>query len=109
MTNTTMPQLEVIKPVCRQWLARFVALALAMTATAKVLDFRIVSVKTESQGGAASSMVECAGTVVFDTDADWGMNGVQKAGEPAKFECNVEYLNQGDGWQIFGPMGIYPL
>jgi hypothetical protein len=33
----------------------------------------------------------------------------KKAGEPAKFECNAEYVNQGNGWQVFGPMGIYPL
>ncbi len=80
-----------------------------MKATAKLLDFSIVSVKTESLDGAASSVVECAGTVEFDADADWGMNGVKKAGEPAKFECQAEYVNQGDGWQVFGPMGIYPL
>lgn len=27
----------------------------------------------------------------------------------AKFECRTEYVNQGAGWQAFGPMGIYPL
>lgn len=80
-----------------------------MKATAKLLDFNIVSVKTESMGEAASAVVECAGTVEFDADADWGMNGVKKAGEPAKFECQAEYVNQGEGWQVFGPMGIYPL
>lgn len=80
-----------------------------MKATAKLLEFRIVSVNTDSRGEMASSVVECAGTVEFDADADWGMSGVKKAGEPAKFECQAEYVNQGDGWQVFGPMGIYPL
>jgi len=81
-----------------------------MKSTGKLLDFSIVSVNTESFGGdTASAVVECAGTVQFDADADWGMNGVKKAGEPAKFECQAEYVNEGDGWKVFGPMGIYPL
>ena len=78
-------------------------------ATAKLLDFKIVSVKTEAMGEEASAVVECAGTVEFDADAFWGMDGLQKAGEPAKFECQAEYVKQGGGWQLFGPMGIYPL
>ena len=80
-----------------------------MKATAKLLEFTIVSVKTESLGDVKSSVVECAGIAQFDADADWGMSGVKKSGEPAKFECQAEYVNQGDGWQVFGPMGIYPL
>ena len=78
-------------------------------ATARMLDFKVVSVNTQSMGEAASAVVECAGTVEFDVDAYWGMSGLQKAGEPAKFECQAEYVNPGDGWQVFGPMGIYPL
>ena len=80
-----------------------------MKATATMQEFKIVSVNTESLGDAASSIVECAGTVVFDADAYWGMEGIKKAGEPAKFECRAEYVKQGGGWQVFGPMGIYPL
>ena len=26
--------------------------------------------------------------------------------EPAKFECSAECQNWGQGWQLFGPMGI---
>lgn len=37
MSNTKMPEAKVVKPVCRQWPARFLALALAMTATTNVL------------------------------------------------------------------------
>lgn len=80
-----------------------------MKATAKLLDFNVVSVNKETHGDSASAVVECAGTVEFDADAEWGMSGVKKAGEPAKFECRAEYVTQGDGWQMFGPMGIYPL
>ena len=80
-----------------------------MKATAKLLDFTIVSVNTESGGEIGSAVVECAGTVEFDADAEWGINGVKKAGEPAKFECQAEFVNQGGGWQVFGPMGIHPL
>jgi len=80
-----------------------------MKATAKLLDFKVVSVNTDAMGGTSSSVVECAGTVEFDADAEWGMSGVKKAGEPANFECHAEYVNQGNGWEIFGPMGIYPL
>lgn len=80
-----------------------------MKATAKLLEFTIVSVNTESSGEMGSAVVECAGTVEFDADVEWGINGVKKAGEPAKFECQAEYVNQGGGWQVFGPMGIYPL
>lgn len=65
----------------------------AMKATAKLLDFTVASVKTEAQGDMASAVVECAGTVEFDADADWGMNGIKKSGEPAKFECQAEYVN----------------
>ena len=78
-------------------------------ATARLLDFKVVSVKTEAMGEEASAVVECAGTVEFDADAFWGMDGLQKAGEPARFECQAEYVRQGDDWQMFGPMGIYPL
>ena len=80
-----------------------------MKATGKLLEFSIVSVNADDIGGVKNAVVECAGAVEFDADAHWGMGGVKKAGEPAKFECQVEYVDQGSGWQVFGPMGIYPL
>jgi len=80
--------------------------------TGKLLEFNVKSVQTEAHGDmGASAVVECAGTVVFDGDGPWNWQDTapKKAGEPAKFECTVEYANQGQGWEIFGPMGIYPL
>jgi hypothetical protein len=83
-----------------------------MKVTGKLLEFNVVSAKTEAlEGMGASAVVECAGVVVFDGDVQWNWQEMtpKKAGEPAKFECNAEYVNQGNGWQVFGPMGIYPL
>lgn len=83
-----------------------------MKVTGKMLEFNIVSASTESHGNmGASSVVECAGVAVFDGDVAWSWQDTtpKKAGEPAKFECRVEYANQGQGWEIFGPAGIYPL
>lgn len=80
--------------------------------TGKLLEFNVTSATTEVlEGMGASAVVECAGVVVFDSDTQWNWQAMEpkKAGEPAKFECHVEYANQGNGWQIFGPMGIYPL
>ena len=80
--------------------------------TGKLVEFKVTSAKTEVlEGMGASAVVECAGVVVFDGDVQWNWQEMEpkKAGEPAKFECSVEYANQGNGWQIFGPMGIYPL
>lgn len=83
-----------------------------MKVTGKLLEFQVTSAKTEAlEGMGASAVVECAGVVVFDGDVQWNWQEMtpKKAGEPAKFECNAEYVNQGNGWQVFGPMGIYPL
>lgn len=83
-----------------------------MKVTGKLLEFNVTSAKTEVlEGMGASAVVECAGVVVFDGDVQWNWQEMtpRKAGEPAKFECTVEYANQGNGWQVFGPMGIYPL
>jgi hypothetical protein len=83
-----------------------------MKVTGKLLEFNVTSAKTEAlEGMGASAVVECAGVVVFDGDVQWNWQEMtpKKAGEPAKFECNVEYINQGNGWQVFGPMGIYPV
>lgn len=80
--------------------------------TGKLLEFNVISAETqvyEKMG--ASTVVECAGVVVFDGDVHWSWQDTEpkKAGDPAKFECKAEYANQGSGWQLFGPMGIYPL
>ncbi len=83
-----------------------------MKVTGKLVEFNVTSAKTEVfPGMGASAVVECAGVVVFDGDVQWNYQdtGPRKAGEPAKFECQAEYQNQGNGWQLFGPMGIYPL
>ncbi len=82
-----------------------------MKVTGKLTEFSIVAVKTESYGNEGGAVVECAGVVVFDGDVQWNYqdSAPRKAGEPAKFECQAEYQNQGNGWQLFGPMGIYPL
>lgn len=80
--------------------------------TGKLLEFNVTSAETEvHEGMGASAVVKCAGVVVFDGDVPWNWQDTEpkKTGEPAKFECEVEYANQGQGWQIVGPMGIYPL
>lgn len=83
-----------------------------MKVTGKLVEFSVKSAKTEVyEGMGASTVVECAGVVVFDGDVEWSWQDTErkKAGEPAKFECHAEYQNQGQGWQLFGPLGIYPL
>jgi len=80
--------------------------------TGKLVEFNVVSTKTEVFGEmGAATVVECAGVVVFDGDVHWSWKDTEpkKAGEPAQFECNAEYNNQGNGWQLTPPMGIYPL
>ncbi len=80
--------------------------------TGKLVDFQIRSADTKAyEGMGAESVVECAGTVVFDGDVEWNWkdSAPKKAGEPANFECRAEYHNQGQGWQLTPPMGIYPL
>jgi len=83
-----------------------------MKVTARLLEFNVTSAKTEvHEGMGADTVVECEGVAVFDGDVEWNWKDTEpkKAGEPAKFQCQAEYLNQGNGWQLFGPMGIYPL
>ena len=83
-----------------------------MKVTAKLIEFNVTSAKTEvHEGMGADTVVECEGVAVFDGDVEWNWKDTEpkKAGEPAKFQCQAEYLNQGNGWQLFGPMGIYPL
>ncbi len=83
-----------------------------MKVTGKLVEFNVKSAETKVyEGMGAATVVECAGVVVFDGDVEWSWqdNEPKKAGEPAKFECRAEYQNQGNGWQLFGPLGIYPL
>jgi len=83
-----------------------------MKVTGKLTEFGVTSSETQVfDGMGASAVVKCAGVVVFDGDVQWNWQETEprKAGEPAKFECEVEYVNQGNGWQPLGPMGIYPL
>jgi hypothetical protein len=83
-----------------------------MKVTGKLVEFNVKSAETKVyEGMGASTVVECAGVVVFDGDVEWNWqdNEPKKAGEPAKFECRAEYQNQGNGWQLFGPLGVYPL
>ena len=80
--------------------------------TARLVEFNVKSAETQVlEGMGASSVVECAGAVVFDGDVEWNWQDTEpkKSGEPAKFECHAEYQNQGKGWTLFGPLGIYPL
>ena len=88
------------------------ATRMEMKVTGKLVDFKVKSAKTEVfEGMDAATVVECAGTVVFDGDVHWNYQDTEpkKAGEPAQFECTAEYANEGNGWHLFGPMGIYPL
>jgi hypothetical protein len=83
-----------------------------MKVTGKLTEFKVTSAETQVHDGmGASAVVKCAGVVVFDGDVQWNWQETEprKAGEPARFECEVEYANQGNGWQQIGPMGIYPL
>ena len=83
-----------------------------MKVTGKLTEFNVTSSETQAfEGMGASAVVKCAGVVIFDGDVQWNWQETEpkKAGDPAKFECEVEYANQGNGWQPFGPMGIYPL
>ena len=83
-----------------------------MKVAARLIEFNVTSAKTEvHEGMGADTVVECEGVVVFDGDVEWNWKDTEpkKAGEPAKFQCQAEYLNQGNGWQLFGPMGIYPI
>ena len=56
-----------------------------------------------------SAVVEFEGVVTFSSDVSWSWQGPTKAGEPQKFEARAEYMDQGSGWQLVEPLGIYPL
>ncbi len=56
-----------------------------------------------------SAVVEFEGVVTFSSDVSWSWQGPTKAGERQKFEARAEYINEGSGWQLVEPLGIYPL
>jgi hypothetical protein len=82
----------------------------AIEGKATLVEFRQKSVATEALGDSMlSTVVEFEGVVTFSSDVEWSWQGPTKAGEPQKFEARAEYLNQGQGWQLMQPLGIYPL
>ncbi len=77
---------------------------------ATLVEFRQKSVATQPLGDKMkSAVVEFEGVVTFSGDVSWSWQGPTKAGEPQKFEARAEYIDQGQGWQLVEPIGIYPL
>jgi hypothetical protein len=77
---------------------------------ATLVDFRQKSIATQTLGDRAqSAVVEFDGVVTFSSDVAWSWQGPTKAGAPQKFETRAEYVDQGSGWQLVEPLGIYPL
>jgi hypothetical protein len=82
----------------------------AIEGKATLVEFRQKSVSTQPLGDKMkSAVVEFEGVVTFSGDVAWSWQGPTKAGEPQKFEARAEYLDQGEGWQLVEPLGIYPL
>jgi len=78
--------------------------------TATLVEFRQKSVSTQPLGDRMkSAVVEFEGIVTFSGDVSWSWQGPTKAGAPQKFEARAEYVDQGQGWQLVEPIGIYPL
>jgi len=78
--------------------------------TATLVEFRQKSVSTQPLGDKMmSAVVEFEGVVTFKGDVSWSWQGPTKAGAPQKFEARAEYVDQGQGWQLVEPIGIYPL
>ncbi len=77
---------------------------------ATLVEFRQKSVTTQPLGDRAkSAVVEFEGVVTFSGDVSWSWQGPTRAGEPQKIEARAEYVDQGQGWQLVEPIGIYPL
>ena len=77
---------------------------------ATLVEFRQKSVSTQPLGDKMkSAVVEFEGVVTFSGDVSWSWQGPTKAGAPQKFEARAEYVDQGQGWQLVEPIGIYPL
>jgi hypothetical protein len=82
----------------------------AIEGKATLVEFRQKSVSTQPFGDEMNSaVVEFEGIVTFSGDVSWSWQGPTKAGEPQKFEVRAEYVDQGQGWQLVEPLGIYPL
>ncbi len=77
---------------------------------ATLVEFRQTSVSIQPLGDKMkSAVVEFEGIVTFSSDVSWSWQGPTKAGAPQKFEARAEYIDQGKGWQLVEPLGIYPL
>jgi hypothetical protein len=82
----------------------------AIEGKATLVEFRQKSVSTQPLGDKMkSAVVEFEGVVTFSADVSWSWQGPTRAGEPQKFEARAEYVDQGQGWQLVEPLGIYPL
>ncbi len=82
----------------------------AVEGKATLVEFRQKSIESDPIGESVmSAVVEFEGVVRFSSDMQWSWQGPTKAGEPQKFESRAEYVNQGKGWELVPPMGIYPL
>ena len=82
----------------------------AIEGKATLVEFKQKSVSATPLGDKMkSAVVEFEGVVTFSSDVSWSWQGPTKAGEPQKFEARAEYLDQGNGWQLVEPLGIYPL
>ena len=82
----------------------------AVEGKATLVEFKQKSVSTEKLGDSIiSAVVEFEGVVTFSSDVQWSWQGPTKAGAPQKFEARAEYVNQGKGWELVPPLGIYPL
>ena len=77
---------------------------------ATLVEFRQKSIATQPLGDKMrSAVVEFEGVVTFSSDVSWSWQGPTQAGAPQKFEARAEYVDQGQGWQLVEPVGIYPL
>ena len=82
----------------------------AIEGKATLVEFKQKSVSAHPLGDKMkSAVVEFEGIVTFSSDVSWSWQGPTKAGEPQKFEARAEYMDQGNGWQLVEPLGIYPL
>ena len=82
----------------------------AIEGKATLVEFKQKSVSSQPLGDKMkSAVVEFEGVVTFSSDVSWSWQGPTKAGEPQKFEARAEYMEQGNGWQLVEPLGIYPL
>jgi hypothetical protein len=82
----------------------------AVEGKATLVEFGQKSIESDPIGDSVvSAVVEFEGIVTFSSDVQWSWQGPTKAGEPQKFEARAEYINQGKGWELVPPMGIYPL